>query len=253
MGRKSGKSGRKRDAAARGLERGQFEDPYQMASWFWQLLQRSWQAEAEAGCVDCPDSRDVLSLALHVRAGEWALGVRGPRLGEARAPWEAFPIMERVRLKALEGRDDITTQAGVVERWPSPPLGFTGSVRKLPTFGAGVVIDLVEGGVEIKLEEFSTRLLAHPEWPTNDLTWADGEIFDGVNWRWSGLSREQEAMEAEGLATAARAFRAMAFDLDLDFGGGRGTVGSESGCDSEDCSSGDESDEYFENYYEDFY
>ena len=59
-------------------------------------------------------------------------------------------------------------------------------------------------------------------------------------------------MEAEGLATAARAFRAMAFDLDLDFGGGRGTVGSESGCDSEDCSSGDESDEYFENYY-DFY
>ena len=108
-------------------------------------------------------------------------------------------------------------------------------------------------GVEIKLEEFSTRLLAHPEWPTNDLTWADGEIFDGVNWRWSGLSREQEAMEAEGLATAARAFRAMAFDLELDFGGGRGTVGSESGCDSEDCSSGDESDEYFENYYEDFY
>ena len=251
MGRKSGKSHRQRVAAQRREERGRFVTEHQMASFFWRLICGSWMSEYRAGC-DMDETLDVLSLALHVREGEWALGTRGPRLGQEAAPWDSFPGLERVREWASP------SPVETVQRWPSPPAGFKGSLLLLPNVGVGAFTEVDEevdvaarlhvtaaAGVKLhlgvvstrviklRLDAFSTFLHAAP----GDNGWPEGHVYEGINWRSPGVSHEQLEEERAEAVERAASFRAHAEDMDW-YDLGRKTVGSEEDCDSSDCSAG---------------
>ena len=226
MPRGTGKSGNRR---AKQVEqravavRPRFHDEYQFAYWWWRLLVSACDLADAGGDVI---ASEVLELGLRVDGGtgEYALGTRGPRLGDDRAPWGSYPLLEWVRRVGL-GQDvsDWTPEDDVVP-WPRPPPGFQGGLmQRLPRSGVDLRIEAVAGGrLQLRIEGFS--VVGHEV-----LT----PIVDEVDWSWPGVSVEQEAVEAQRSAAGAEAFRAMAIETDFF------DVGS---CSEGDGSSADEPD-----------
>ena len=190
--------------------RARFHNEYEFACWWWKLIMNSWDLEAER-TGDIWSTIEVLELGLRIDdRGGYALGTRGPRLGDDRAPWRHYPSLEAVRRRGLHLPDLEVGQPGFeVVPWPRPPPGFKGGLAaRLPRSGVDLRITPVAGDrLRLRVDVFS---VAGHELNNPDI---------GINWVWSGVSEEQEAVEAQRCAARAEAFRAMARGTDFfDFG-----------------------------------
>ena len=208
MPRSRGQSGKQRakhvelEEAAERPVRARFFDEYQFACWWWRLVMNSWDIEMRL-YDDIWSTQEVLELGLRVDSGgEYALGRRGPRLGDDRAPWGHYAMLERVRRRGLclpgwmPGFD--------VVPWPHPPPGFRGGLAQLlPRSGVYLRIkQLASGEFQLRLNLFSVvgHAMLGP---------------DVVEWGWSGVGEAQEEVEERRRAAEAAKFRTMALETDF--------------------------------------
>ena len=195
MGRKVGKPGKQRAQAAP-PPRAQFADRHQLALWWWKVVVNSWQVEV-AYREEPEMTMRVLELGLRVdENGEYALGTRVPRLGREVAPWDGYPELEIVRRQGLTRQpfrfeDELPRE---VQPWPRPPLGFYGALtRQLPHAGVDLRIKAISGRLDVRIHLFS--VVGHELWDMD------------LDLQWSGVSAEQEQVEAARRAAAAEALR----------------------------------------------
>ena len=172
---KSGKQRERRVEEQAVAARGHFNDVYQFACWWWRLVVNSWDEE-ERLTGDVSSTQEVLEMALRIDGGtgEYALGTRGPRLGDDRAPWRCYPSLELVRRRGLYLQPPVGPGFEVVP-WPRPPPGFAGGLaQRLPPSGVDLCIKPVAGD-QLRLHIHVFSVVGH-----------DMLTPDVISWGWSG-------------------------------------------------------------------
>ena len=210
--------------------RGEFSSHFELARFYWTRVVTGWRIDEQVMTLP------LLKLNLHVCSGrerrfyrgepgkprgEYCVGDFGPRIGCTGWEWDA-PHLEGALMPVRSYFNLVSRQPA---KWPRPPPGFTGPLKRLPRSGAVVSLRVApptlcpecEGTqapwVAVSIQAFSVENheLFSGEW---DDRWED-------EWEWDGLpaGRAERAAEKEERAgfAAQRLYLALeAGDCDLE-------------------------------------